>query len=165
MYYNFVDSPVGNIGIVFTDSKILRLILSVRKKMFLSGIKKTFKNSLKRAKNSFFDNCVAEINEYFNGKRKKFSIPFSLTGTNFQKKVWLETSKIPYGETISYGELARRIDKPKAARAVGNALHNNTLHLLIPCHRVIGVKGDVKGGQSEINIRKFLLSLERGWKD
>lgn len=160
MYYNFTDSPVGNIGIVYTDFDIHRLIISVRKKEYRDGLEDEFSNCLIFTKNDIFDRCASEINEYFAGKRKKFTVPFSLTGTDFQKRVWLETEKVPYGETTTYGELARRINNPKAARAVGNALHNNTLQLLIPCHRVVAKNGNLTGFKPSINIKKYLLTLE-----
>ena len=101
-----------------------------------------------------------EIKEYLEGKRKYFDIPFELEGTDFQKKVWLELLKIPYGEVITYKCLAKRINNPKAVRAVGGACNRNPLAIIIPCHRVIGSNGKLVGYRYSIELKKYLLDLE-----
>ena len=101
-----------------------------------------------------------EIKEYLDGKRKSFDIPFALEGTKFQKKVWLELLKIPYGEIITYKELAQRINNPKAVRAVGGACNRNPLAIIIPCHRVVGSNGKLVGYRYSIELKKYLLDLE-----
>ena len=101
-----------------------------------------------------------EIKEYLDGKRKYFDIPFELEGTEFQKKVWLELLKIPYGEVITYKELAKRIRNPKAERAVGGACNRNPLAIIIPCHRVVGSNGKLVGYRYSIELKKYLLDLE-----
>ncbi len=101
-----------------------------------------------------------EIKEYLDGKRKYFDIPFELEGTDFQKKVWLELLKIPYGEIITYKCLAKRIDNPKAIRAVGGACNRNPLPIIIPCHRVVGSNGKLVGYRYSIELKKYLLDLE-----
>lgn len=102
-----------------------------------------------------------ELEEYFAGRRTAFSVPMNPAGTPFQRKVWAALCQIPYGETISYGELARRIGSPKAARAVGMANHRNSIPILIPCHRVIGANGALVGYSDGLEIKSFLLNLER----
>jgi len=82
-----------------------------------------------------------ELMEYFSGTRKEFDLPIKLTGTPFQNKVWIEMQKIPYGEVITYHELAKRCGNEKASRAIGNVCHNNSILILIPCHRVVSSKG------------------------
>jgi methylated-DNA-[protein]-cysteine S-methyltransferase len=101
-----------------------------------------------------------ELLEYFNGKKVKFSFPIYLTGTEFQKKVWHELTQIPFGQTISYGELAKKIANPKAFRAVGSANGKNPLPIVIPCHRVINANGELGGYSGGIDIKKFLLKIE-----
>lgn len=104
--------------------------------------------------------AVNELTEYFSGIRKKFTVPLNPRGTDFQKSVWLELSRIPYGETISYEELAKRINNPKAVRAVGAANGKNPLWLIVPCHRVIGKNGSLTGYAGGVLMKQKLLSLE-----
>lgn len=103
----------------------------------------------------------AEIEEYLDGKRKTFDIPTNPKGTVFQKKVWEELKKIPYGKTASYGEIAEKIGNPKAQRAVGSANNKNPVPIIIPCHRVIGKNGSLTGYAYGLNVKKTLLDLEK----
>lgn len=105
--------------------------------------------------------ACTQLQEYFDGKRETFSLPLNAKGTAFQEKVWQELQKIPYGQCISYGELASRIGNPKAARAVGMANHNNPIGIIIPCHRVIGKNGKLVGYAGGIDKKTFLLDLEK----
>ena len=102
-----------------------------------------------------------QLHEYFSGTRKEFSIPLCLDGTVFQKKVWKELQKIPFGETISYQELAKRVGDIKKARAVGNANRKNPIPIIVPCHRVIQKNGELGGFGGGLEIKRFLLDLER----
>lgn len=102
-----------------------------------------------------------ELDEYFRGERTEFSIPHRASGTEFQERVWAELAKIPYGETISYGELARRIGNPNASRAVGMANGRNPISILIPCHRVIGSNKSLTGYGGGLPNKTLLLNLER----
>ncbi|MGV8168676.1 MAG: methylated-DNA--[protein]-cysteine S-methyltransferase [Candidatus Nanoarchaeia archaeon] len=104
--------------------------------------------------------CRRQINEYISGKRKKFDVKLKFSGTHFQEKVWKEMQKIPYGKTLSYGELAARIGKPKAYRAVANACGKNPLPIIIPCHRVVASDG-LGGYSAGIEIKKKLLLIEK----
>lgn len=104
-------------------------------------------------------NCVRQIKEYFNGIRKEFNLVYRLDGTEFQKMVWRECMRIPYGHTVSYGYIAEKIGKPKAVRAVGMALSRNPILLIIPCHRVTGKNG-TGGFRLGLEAKKLLLSLE-----
>lgn len=101
-----------------------------------------------------------ELEEYFEGKRKDFDVEVMLDGTEFQKLVWEELRRIPYGETASYGEIARRIGRPKACRAVANACRQNKVWILVPCHRVIGSDGSLTGYAGGFEAKRFLLDLE-----
>ena len=104
--------------------------------------------------------AYSQIEEYFNGKRKTFTFKIQPEGTEFQKKVWTEMLKIPYGTTISYKELSIRIGNPNAVRAVANANANNPLPIVVPCHRVIGSNGKLTGFRGGLWRKKFLLELE-----
>ncbi|WP_309713809.1 methylated-DNA--[protein]-cysteine S-methyltransferase [Armatimonas sp.] len=107
-----------------------------------------------------FQKAATQLAEYFAGQRTTFSLPLAPTGTAFQKRVWAELIKIPYGQTISYGELARRIGNPSASRAVGLANGKNPLSIIVPCHRVIGASGKLTGYGGGLARKEALLSLE-----
>lgn len=102
-----------------------------------------------------------EIGLYFDGKLKEFTVPYRLSGTEFQLKVWNALTEIPYGETASYEDIAVRIGNPKACRAVGMANNKNRLPIIIPCHRVIGKNGSLTGYAGGTAIKKILLETEK----
>ena len=101
-----------------------------------------------------------QLDEYFLHQRREFDIPLLFVGTDFQKKVWNELLKIPYGKTISYGDLAKRIGMPNAVRAVANANAVNAISIIAPCHRVIGSDGTLTGYGGGLERKRFLLELE-----
>ena len=103
-----------------------------------------------------------ELDEYFAGKLRRFTTPVIFAGTAFQRQVWTELCRIPYGETISYMELAKRIKNPKAVRAVGLANGANPIAIIVPCHRVIGANGSLTGFGGGIPTKRALLELEKG---
>lgn len=105
--------------------------------------------------------ATIQLDEYFQGKRTTFSLPFKLTGTLFQLAVWKELQNIPYGQTTSYKEIAQKINKPKAYRAVGMANNKNPLPIIIPCHRVIGSNGKLIGYAGGLKLKNYLLELEK----
>ncbi len=107
------------------------------------------------------DECIKELDEYFNKKRKVFNVPIKLNGTLFQMKVFEVLKSIPYGHTLSYEDVAILIGKPKASRAVGNACNKNPIMIVVPCHRVIGKKGKLVGFAYGTDLKKELLELER----
>lgn len=102
-----------------------------------------------------------QLREYFDGHRRDFDLPLASDGTAFQRRVWEQLRRIPYGETLSYGALARRIGKPTASRAVGAANGKNPLAIVVPCHRVIGADGTLTGYGGGLPIKEALLALER----
>ncbi len=102
----------------------------------------------------------AQLDEYFAGQRREFSLPFRPVGTEFQQRVWQELQCIPYGTTITYSELAARIGNPRAVRAVGRANGANPVWIIIPCHRVIGADGSLTGYAGGIEVKRRLLELE-----
>lgn len=103
-----------------------------------------------------------QLAEYFAGTRQSFDLPLHPIGTPFQLTVWRELTRIPYGATTSYGELARRIEQPQAVRAVGAANGRNPLPIVVPCHRVIGANGQLVGFGGGLPIKRFLLAMEDG---
>lgn len=105
--------------------------------------------------------AVSELEEYFDGKRKIFSLRLETEGTPFQKKVWSELSKIPYGETCSYRDIAVRVKSPRAVRAVGTANGRNPISIIVPCHRVINASGKLGGYGGGLPIKTKLLELEK----
>ena len=106
------------------------------------------------------EEAARQLEEYFAGQRKEFSLPLAPKGTEFQLRVWQALLQIPYGETRSYGELAAMVGNPKACRAVGGANHRNPLSILIPCHRVVGTGGSLTGYAGGLSVKEFLLKLE-----
>ena len=105
--------------------------------------------------------AIRQLREYFAGERTGFDLPLAPKGTEFQRAVWRQLQDIPYGETISYGELARRVGNPKAARAVGSANGANPLPIVIPCHRVIAGDGSIGGFGGGLPTKEILLALEQ----
>ena len=153
----YYDSPIGMIEIHAGD-KYIDSILFVN-----SGrgpvIEKPVRSNLKNA-SPIIQQCVKELEEYFKGKRKDFDFKFSQTGTEFQEKIWKELTHIPYGRTISYLELSKRIGNVKAIRAVGTTNGKNQLCIVVPCHRVIGSNGSLVGYGGELWRKKWLLEHE-----
>lgn len=104
--------------------------------------------------------CIRQLDDYFGGKLQTFSLPLNPRGTAFQQRVWEQLTLIPYGETISYSELALRSGSPRGARAAGMACHNNPIPIVIPCHRVIGKNGSLTGFGGGLNLKEKLIDLE-----
>lgn len=105
-----------------------------------------------------------QLQDYLEGKRREFNVPLHQEGTSFQVKVWQELLKIPYGETLSYAEVAARVGIPKGQRAVGMANHQNPIAVIVPCHRVIGKNGSLTGYGGGLDLKQELLGLEQSLK-
>lgn len=125
-------------------------------------LKRVLKAEFEDGSSDVIEETVRQLDEYFAGKRKEFNIPLLFVGTDFQKTVWNELLNIPFGKTISYGEMARRVGMPKAVRAVANANGANAISILAPCHRVIGSNGSLTGYGGGLAAKKMLLDLETG---
>ncbi len=119
-----------------------------------------FKPQFDQSVNPLVYECAQQLKQYFEQKRKYFDCPLKPEGTDFQQLVWRKLLTVPYGSVITYAQLARLIGKPRAYRAVANALGANPLPVFIPCHRVIRADGSLGGFSSGLDIKKFLLSLE-----
>ena len=144
-----IETPLGKMTLVEADGKLCELRLLECQK---AGEREQSTPLLRKA--------AQELAEYFQGERMAFSIPLAPGGTAFQQSVWAALKSIPYGQTRSYGEIAKQIGKPKAARAVGMANNRNPLPILIPCHRVIGAGGKMVGYGGGLDKKEFLLNLE-----
>lgn len=144
----YYDSPIGRLGIAEENNEICLITFDD----LPEGCRIKETPLLKKA--------VYELDEYFNCGRKSFDLPLSLKGTDFQIKVWYELMNIPYGKTMSYGELAEKVGNKRACRAVGMANNKNPIPIIIPCHRVIGKNGSLTGYAGGLNKKQFLLKLE-----
>jgi len=153
MYYCYLDTPIGDL-LLAGDDDGLSLI------GFPEGSMRREPEADWIFKEAPFAEVGKQLHEYFAGQRKEFDLPLSLSGTEFQLLVLEELKKIPYGETTSYGEIAKRIGKPKAMRAVGAANGRNPIPIIVPCHRVIGVTGDLTGFGGGLTTKEALLRLE-----
>lgn len=123
-------------------------------------LKRVLQADFEDSSSAVIEKAIVLLDEFFAGKRKRFDLPLLFVGTNFQKKVWNELLKIPYGKTISYGEMASRIGMPRAVRAVANANGANAISIFVPCHRVIGSDGSLTGYGGGLAAKKKLLDLE-----
>lgn len=153
IHYDEMDSPVGTLRLVADDAGLREIWFEHERhpKQADPGWVRA-KAPLRFAR--------TQLDEYFAGERQHFDLPLHPLGTPFQLTVWEELRRIPYGQTISYGELARRIGKPKAMRAVGAANGRNPLPIVVPCHRVIGADGSLTGFGGGLFIKRHLLLLE-----
>jgi methylated-DNA-[protein]-cysteine S-methyltransferase len=160
--YRSIDSPVGGL-LLARDEAGLRMIHFVgpAKAGHYQFGSVRLQADWDRRDNAFED-VVSQLEEYFEGRRRGFDLPLAPEGTAFQQRVWRSLLDIPYGETISYGELAARIGNKAASRAVGLANGSNPLPIVIPCHRVIGSNGKLTGYGGGLPIKQQLLALERG---
>ena len=153
MYYCYVDSPIGELLLAGDDAG-LAVIGFPKGSMRRNPEPDWIFNERKLA------TARRQLREYFAGKRREFDLPLQLSGTEFQVSVLKALQEIPYGETVSYGEIARRIGRPKAVRAVGAANGRNPLPIVVPCHRVIGSTGDLTGFGGGLDTKEALLRLE-----
>jgi methylated-DNA-[protein]-cysteine S-methyltransferase len=149
MQYAVMNSPIGPLTVATTDKGLASVHIGTS---VPSGV---------AADESGKNEVVRQLAEYFAGKRTRFELPLDVEGTPFQKSVWNALLQIPYGETRSYGEIAKAVGKPAAARAVGMANHNNPIAIVIPCHRVVGQDGSLTGYAGGVHLKEQLLSIER----
>ena len=153
-----IDSPMGKLTIAATASGIVAIGFGTED---FNSLATKLKLTLSNTSTPLLENCAKQLEEYFAGKRRCFSLPMNLVGTEFQQKVWHALMSIPYGETISYKEESQRVGNEKAIRAVAQANGANPLPIVIPCHRVINANGNLGGYSSGVDKKQFLLNLER----
>lgn len=157
MNYCYVDSPIGKLFLA-GDKSGLRYI------EFPKGKKKMTPEPDWKEDGAFFAEAARQLKAYFGGTLKRFTLPLAPQGTPFQLSVLRALQEIPYGETVSYGELARKIGRPKASRAVGAANAANPIPIVIPCHRVIGSDGTLTGFGGGLDVKQTLLDLEKKYR-
>lgn len=157
-YYTHVDSPIGRLLLLSDEKSLTGLHMDVAGREPPGGegraarVEKPDAPPLRVA--------ALQLTEYFAGARRRFELPLQLGGTPFQRRVWEELQEIPFGETWSYGQLARRIGNPGASRAVGLANNRNPVAVIVPCHRVIGADGSLTGYGGGLDRKRWLLAHE-----
>ncbi len=149
--YHILQTTLGKLFLI-ADDEVLRAVC-------FGAISPKFAKAVAR-ETTLLEQAALQIEEYLQGKRKKFSLPIALQGTDFQQKVWQELLNIPYGETRSYKQIAEKIGCPKGYRAVGMANNKNPITIIVPCHRVIGQNKKLVGYAGGIDIKEKLLKLE-----
>lgn len=153
MYYCYLETPIGQL-LLAGDDEALQVV------GFPEGSRRREPDHGWIFNEKPFAEVRRQLTEYFAGKRKSFDLPLKPTGTEFQLQVLDELKKIPYGTTCSYSDIAQRIGRPKAVRAVGAANGRNPIPIIIPCHRVIGASGDLTGFGGGLPTKEALLRLE-----
>lgn len=147
-YERLIESPVGPLTLRAEDDALAAILFGDMRKG-LPG------------ENRVLEQAAAELAEYFEGSRREFTVPVRLMGTDFQQEVWTALCEIPYGATATYGDVARRVGRPRACRAVGMANHRNPVPIIVPCHRVIGSGGALTGYGGGLAVKSYLLALEK----
>jgi methylated-DNA-[protein]-cysteine S-methyltransferase len=153
MHYTNLESPVGPL-LLAADERGLRFLSFASSKRAMHP-EPEWKND-----KAPFSETIRQLRAYFGGEMTEFDIPLALEGTGFQMQVWKNLCEIPYGKTVSYGQVADRIGNPKAVRAVGLANGSNPIAIIVPCHRVIGSNGKLTGYGGGLPIKEKLLALE-----
>ncbi len=154
MHYSYLPSPIGRL-MVAGDEEGLKWVVFEKGKY-----PPTLDESWEEKQTSLLRETKRQLKAYFAGKLQDFDVDVAPEGTEFQRKVWRRLQDIPYGETISYGTLARRVGNPKASRAVGAANGKNPVSIVVPCHRVIGSTGNLTGFGGGLRLKERLLALE-----
>ena len=156
--HTLVDSPIGPLRLVARGEEITGLYMERQRHLPADEV---FGERVDDA----FDTARAQLDEYFAGDRTEFDLPLRLEGSDFQRRVWAALAEIPYGRTVSYGELAARLGSPGASRAVGLANGRNPIAVIVPCHRVVAADGSLGGYGGGLERKRYLLDLERGHLD
>jgi methylated-DNA-[protein]-cysteine S-methyltransferase len=153
--YKSMKSPVGELKLVASDKGLAAILWEndEPRRVRLAPVSENENHPV-------LFKTERQLNDYFSGKRKSFSLPLDFKGTEFQKKVWAALLTIPFGETRSYGQIAKQIESPKAVRAVGAATGKNPISIIAPCHRVIASTGKLTGFAGGLKTKAHLLALE-----
>jgi len=152
-----IDSPIGTLTIVVSDDGVRALLMSTE-----SPDRIALGEEVAVGEHPLLDAAADQLGEYFAGARTDFDLPLDPHGTDFQLRAWQALRTIPYGETVSYGEQARRVGDANKARAVGAANGKNPISIIVPCHRVIGADGSLTGFGGGVETKAWLLAHERG---
>jgi methylated-DNA-[protein]-cysteine S-methyltransferase len=157
--YKTIDSPVGKLKLVASDKGLVAVLWQNERpnRVLLDEL-------VEDGRHPVLVSTERQLGEYFAGKRKAFSVALHMRGTPFQRNVWEALLAIPFGETRSYGQLAKQLGNPRATRAVGAANGRNPISIIVPCHRVIGSSGKLTGFAGGLETKAHLLSLEENGK-
>ena len=153
VWYRILDSPFGPVCVAGAKTGLLRVD-------FQHGDRPVRSAAMWQEDSGHLETAAHQLQEYFQGQRQSFTLPLAPPGTPFQLRVWQELQRIPFGTTLTYRELAERLEMPQAARAVGHANSRNPLAIVIPCHRLIGSDGQLRGYASGITLKQRLLEHE-----
>jgi methylated-DNA-[protein]-cysteine S-methyltransferase len=154
-----LDSPIGPLTAVAVGGSLCGLYMDLQRHR---PAQETFGHPADDTSAAPFGAVAEQLKAYFDGELTEFDVPISMLGTPFQRRVWAALQEIPYGETVSYGELAAEIGNPSASRAVGLANGRNPISVIVPCHRVVGAGGDLTGYGGGLERKRYLLDFERG---
>jgi methylated-DNA-[protein]-cysteine S-methyltransferase len=154
--YKIIESPVGKLKLVASDKGLVAILWEKD-----SPRRVRLNEPVENKEHPVLIETERQLGEYFAGKRKAFSIALDMRGTRFQKDVWEALLAIPFGETRSYGQLAKQLGNPRASRAVGAANGRNPVSIIVPCHRVIGSSGKLTGFAGGLGTKAHLLGLEK----
>jgi methylated-DNA-[protein]-cysteine S-methyltransferase len=152
-----IDSPVGKLKLVAGDRGLVAVLWEND-----NPRRVRFSERLEQKEHPILAQAARELEEYFAGKRRSFTVPLDMRGTGFQRNVWEALLDIPFGETRSYGELAGKLGNAQAARAVGAATGRNPISVVVPCHRLVGASGQLTGFAGGLDAKAQLLHLEQG---
>lgn len=157
IYYNYINSPLGEIELCSDDQGLVSVL-------FVSTFKRNLvKHEIKTQ--PLLAEVENQLNAYFNNSLNRFDLPLSFIGTDFQQRVWKELTQIPFGKTVTYLELAKRLGDEKCIRAAASANGKNPISIIVPCHRVIGSNGQLVGYSGNIERKSFLLNHEGSYQD
>ena len=158
--YDFVDTPIGSLLVATSERGVCRISYDAEPDRELERLARTFGVRVLRSPKPI-DEARRELDEYFEGNRRRFDLQLDVSLlADFNKRVLEELARVPYGEVVTYGELAARSERPRAARAVGTVMNRNPLPILLPCHRVIGANGKLVGYGGGLERKEQLLRLE-----
>ena len=159
-YFTYLDSPIGRLLLTSDGEALTGLYMDVPARDAERHVERAVKGGTEDPAAAPLPQAARQLAEYFAGVRREFDLPLALHGTPFQQRVWRALTEIPFGETWSYGQLAKRIGNPKASRAVGLANGSNPISILVPCHRVIGADGSLTGYGGGMERKQWLLRHE-----
>lgn len=155
LYERSIDSPLGRLQLLASDDELVGVYFPRQRPV-------PPQRALEPDRHPVLDRTALELDEYFSGARRHFSLRVAPGGTDFQRAVWTELGRIPFGETRSYSQVARALGRAQAVRAVGTAVGRNPVSILVPCHRVVGANGALTGFSGGLTAKRWLLAHERG---
>jgi O-6-methylguanine DNA methyltransferase len=162
IHYAILSTPLGKMVAAECKNRLCRLEFLGRRKptAILKAMAQQSGAVISGKKSAVLERTRRQLKMYFDGRLKKFNLPIDYNGTDFQRRIWRQLARIPHGKTVSYGKIAERIRRPKAARAAGMAIGSNPISIVVPCHRVVGKSGDLVGFGGGLWRKRWLLKHE-----